>query len=156
MSSLVQLQDLASRQQEQIESNHRLMVSKEHRLSLLTNRAFHEQQQNSAAAPPPRHTAQMTNNHNHNNNNNSTQQTTVSSSSSASVSSSSASASASTPMEYEANLAAAKERLALQEAKIRQLQLLRAQIGKQRGSNANICKCTTHYNPFQLGPASKG
>ena len=40
----------------------------------------------------------------------------------------------------EANLSAAKERLALQEAKIRQLQLLRAKIGKQRGANANICK----------------
>lgn len=45
--------------------------------------------------------------------------------------------------DYEASLAAAKERLALQEAKIRQLQLMRAQIGKQRGSNANMCKYTS-------------
>lgn len=106
MSSLVQLQDLASRQQQQIESTHRVMVSKEHRLSYLST-VFQDQQsgdrQSNLGQSDGQNLRNMTG-------------------------------------DYEASLAAAKERLALQEAKIRQLQLMRAQIGKQRGSNSNMCK----------------
>lgn len=89
--SLYQLQELASRQQKQIESTHMLIMNKEQRLNYLSS------VQGSQQGPI---------------------------------------------LDYDKNLNLFKEKLALQEANLRKLRLLKGQIQKQRNANSNICKCT--------------
>ena len=88
--SLYQLQELASRQQEQIESTHRLIMNKEQRLNYLSS------VQDSQQGPI---------------------------------------------FDYDQNVSHFKEKISLQEAKLRKLRLLKGQIQKQRCSNSNMCKC---------------
>lgn len=87
--SLYQLQELASRHQEQIESTHRLIMNKEQKLNYLSS--VRDSQQGSI-------------------------------------------------FDYEQNLNLFKEKVSMQEARLRKLRLLKGQIQKQRCSNSNMCK----------------
>jgi len=88
--SLLQFQELASRQQQQIESTHRILMNKEQRLNYLSS------VQDSQQGPI---------------------------------------------IDFDHNLSHFKEKIAMQEAKLRKLRLLKGQIQKQRCTNSNICKC---------------
>lgn len=96
--SLYQLQELASRQQEQIESSHRILMNKEQKLNYLSSI------QDSQQGPI---------------------------------------------FDYDQHLNHFKEKVILQEAKLRKLRLLKGQIQKQKCSNSNICK----FLLLQLLPA---
>ena len=97
--SLYQLQELASRQQEQIESTHRLIMNKEQRLNYLSS------VQGSQHGPI---------------------------------------------LDYDKNLNLFKEKIALQEAKLLKLRMLKNKIQKQRNFNSNICKCGSLIGSYQL------
>lgn len=93
--SLYQLQELASRQHDQIETTKRLLQTKEQRLNYLAK------MEDSQQAPL---------------------------------------------FEYDHSFAQFKEKLALQEAKLRKLRLLRGQVQKQKCSNSKMCKFFSFFS----------